>query len=143
TSFGVGDSNFNGPDQKVARGYSRFHTPNRFTLFGTYRNPFFNKGRGVLGQILGGWEMSAVFKWIHGSPFTVTGTSFDLNLDGVGETRPYLVDPSVLGRSISNPATSQQLLPQSAFRAPTSAADYNCCILGRNTFFIDGVKNLD
>jgi len=143
TSFGGGDSNFNGPDQKVARGFSRFHTPHRFTLFGTYRNPFFNKDRGVLGQILGGWEASFVFKWIHGSPFTVTGTSFDLNLDGVGETRPVLVDPSVLGRSIDDPATSQQLLPQSAFAAPTSAADYNCCILGRNTFFIDGVKNLD
>ena len=143
TFVGTGDSNINGPDAKVSRSYSRFHTPHRFTLFGTYRSPFFDKDKGVLGQILGGWETTVVFKWIHGTPFTVTGTSFDLNLDGFGETRPVLVDPSILGRSIDNPETSQQQLPLSAFRTPTSASDYNCCLLGRNTFFVDGTKNVD
>ena len=143
TSFGTHDSNFTGPDAKVARGYSRFHTPHRFTFFGTYRNPFFDNDKGFLGQVLGGWETSVVFKWVHGTPFTVTGASFDLNLDGFGETRPVLLDPSILGRSIDNPETSRDRLPQSAFRQPTSADDYNCCILGRNTFFVDGVKNVD
>jgi len=143
TFVGTGDSNINGPDAKVSRSYSRFHTPHRFTLFGTYRSPLFDKDKGVLGQILGGWETTVVFKWIHGTPFTVTGTSFDLNLDGFGETRPVLVDPSILGRSIDNPETSQQQLPLSAFRTPTSASDYNCCLLGRNTFFVDGTKNVD
>lgn len=143
TSFGTHDSNFNGPDAKVSRGHSRFHTPHRFTFFGTFRNPFFDKDKGLLGQIIGGWETSVVFKWVHGTPFTVTGTSFDLNLDGFGETRPVLLDPSILGRSIDNPETSEQMLPQSAFRAPTGPEDYNCCILGRNTFFVDGVKNVD
>jgi hypothetical protein len=127
----------------VSRGYSRFHTPHRFTFFGTYRNPFFDHDKGLLGQILGGWETSVVFKWVHGTPFSVTGTSLDLNLDGFGETRPVLLDPSILGRSIDDPATSRERLPQSAFTSPTSADDYNCCILGRNTFFVDGVKNVD
>ena len=87
--------------------------------------------------------MSAVFKWAHGTPFTVSGTAIDLNLDGFSETRPKLLDPSILGNSISDPRTSQQLLPLTAFASPTSAADYDCCILGRNTFFIDGTKNVD
>lgn len=139
---GTGDSNINGPSARLSRGLSRFHTPHRFTLFGTARSPFFDNDRGVLGHILGGWESSLVFKWAHGTPFTVTGTSFDLNLDGFGETRPVLVDPSVLGRSIDNPATSQSMLPQSAFRTPTSVADFEN-LLGRNTFYIDGVKNVD
>jgi len=143
TFVGSGDSNQNGNDARASRALSRFHTPHRFTFFGTYRNPFFNKDNGLLGQILGGWQTSVVFKWAHGTPFTVTGGGIDLNLDGFAETRPVLVDPSVLGRSISNPATSQQRLPQTAFRAPTSASDYGCCILGRNTFFLDGVKNVD
>ena len=84
-----------------------------------------------------------VFKWAHGTPFTVTGTSIDFNLDGFAENRPVVVDPSVLGRSIDDPATSRQQLPVSAFRQPTSLADYECCILGRNTFFVDGTKNVD
>lgn len=142
TAVGVGDSNINGPSAKLSRGHSRFHTPHRFTFFGTYRNPFFDKDRGVLGHILGGWELSGVFKWVHGTPFTVTGTSFDLDLDGFGETRPVLLDPSVLGRRIDNPATSRTLLSQSAFRSPTSAGDITS-LLGRNTFYIDGVKNVD
>lgn len=143
TFVGAGDSNILGPNAKAQRGFSRFHTPHRFTLFGTYRTPFFDKDRGVLGHILGGWEASMVFKWAHGTPFTVTGTSIDHDLDGFGNNRPYVVDPSVLGRSIDDPATSQQMLPVSAFRPPTSLADYECCILGRNTFFVDGIKNVD
>jgi hypothetical protein len=142
TFVGAGDSNINGPSAKRSRGLSRFHTPHRFTFFGTYRNPFFDKERGILGQVLGGWELSGVFKWAHGTPFTVTGTSFDLDLDGFGENRPVLLDPSVLGRSISNPATSRALVPQSAFRSPTSTDDLGS-LLGRNTFFVDGVKTVD
>lgn len=143
TFLGTGDSNQNGNDAKVSRGLSRFHTPHRFTFFGTYRLPFFKDDKGILGQVLGGWQMSGVFKWAHGTPFTVTGTGLDLNLDGFAETRPRLIDPSVLGNSISNPRTSQQLLPTTAFASPISANDFNCCILGRNTFFIDGTKNVD
>ncbi len=143
TFLGAGDSNQNGNDAAVSRGYSRFHTPHRFTFFGTYQHPFFDKDTGILGYLLGGWRTSLVFRWAHGTPFTVTGTGIDLNLDGFAETRPKLLDPSILGNNISNPETSQQLLPISAFTSPTSTADFNCCILGRNTFFIDGTKNVD
>jgi len=143
TAVGNGDSNQNGNDPRVSRGYSRFHTPHRFTFFGTYRLPFFANDKSWKGTFIGGWQMSGVLKLVHGTPFTVTGTGFDLNLDGFAETRPVLVDPSVLGNSISNPQTAQQLLPLAAFRSPSSAADYNCCLLGRNTFFLDGVNNVD
>ncbi len=142
TFVGGGDSNFNGPSAKISRGYSRFHTPHRFTLFGTYHIPFFDKRTDWVGQIIGGWRASMVFKWVHGTPFTVTGSTADLNFDSVAESRPVLLNPGILGNDISNPATSQQLLPQSAFRAPT-LADFGCCILGRNTFFADGIKNFD
>ncbi len=138
---GAGDSNINGPDEDISRALSRFHTPHRFTFFGTYRLPFFDNDKGPLGQILGGWEISSVFKWIHGTPFTVSGAAFDLNLDGFSETRPVLVDPSVLGTSLDNPETAQQILAN-AFRIPNSTSDLTS-LVGRNTFFIDGVKNVD
>jgi hypothetical protein len=146
TAVGVGDSNQNGNTARDSRGLSRFHTPHRFTLFGSVYNPFFDKDKGILGQVFGGWQLSGVFRWAHGTPFTISVTGADLqdlNLDGLSEARPVLVDPSVLFRSIDNPETSQSLLPRSAFRAARSAADYGCCILGRNTFYLDGTKTVD
>lgn len=142
TAVGPGDSNINGPNEHVSRAHSRFHTPHRFTFFGTYRLPFFKNRRDVLGQLFGGWEISTVVKWIHGTPFTVSGAAFDLNLDGFSETRPVLLDPSVLGATFDDRATSQQILV-GALAIPTTVAQIECCLLGRNTFYVDGTENVD
>jgi hypothetical protein len=142
TFVGAGDSNQTGNDPRSARGLSRFHTPHRFTFFGTYRTPWFSNDRGIAGQILGGWQFSTVVKLAKGTPFTVITTGVDLNLDGFSESRPILLDPSVLGRSVANPATATTDLPSSAFRQLTTS-DQGASTLGRNTFFGDGVKNVD
>ena len=142
TAVGTGDTNQNGNDARAGRGLSRFHTPHRFTIYGTYRLPFFSGQKGLLGQAFGGWQFSGVVKLAKGTPFTVTTTALDLNFDGFGESRPVILDPSILGNSVNHPATSRDELPRAAFRALTSA-DFNTSILGRNTFFLDGVKNVD
>lgn len=144
TFVGAGDTNANGPNARDSRALSRFHTPHRFTLFGAYQSPFFNNRKDFVGQLLGGWNFSAVWKFAHGTPFTVSNSSGfgDLNFDGFGEIRPALVDPSILGTRINNPNTSVQSLPREAFRAAT-VADFGCCILGRNTFYGDAVNNVD
>jgi len=142
TAVGAGDSNQNGNDARAGRGYSRFHTPHRFTIYGTYRLPFFSGEKGFLGQAFGGWQFSAVAKLSKGTPFTVTTTALDLNFDSFSESRPVLLDPSILGRGVNLPVTSTISLPRSAFRSLT-IADFNTPLLGRNTFFSDGVKNID
>lgn len=144
TFVGAGDSNQTGNGARGARGHSRFHTPHRFTFYGTYRTPWFKGERGVLGQILGGWEFSTVVKLAKGTPFTVTTAALDLNFDGFSESRPVVLDPSVLGRSVNHPSTSVATVPASAFR-PLNNSDLgkNLALLGRNTFFADGVKNVD
>ena len=143
TFVGAGDSNQNGNNARLARGFSRFHTPHRFTFLGTYRAPFFKNRKDFLGQALGGWQLSMIMRLAAGTPFTViNGSGADLNLDGVAETRPVVINPGVLGRGIGNPNTSQDLLNRADFRAPT-VADFGCCILGRNTFFSDGIQNTD
>jgi outer membrane receptor protein involved in Fe transport len=142
TAVGAGDSNQNGNDARAGRGYSRFHTPHRFTIYGTYRLPFFSGEKGFLGQAFGGWQFSAVAKLSKGTPFTVTTTALDLNFDSFSESRPVLLDPSILGRGVNLPVTSTISLPRSAFRSLT-IADFNTPLLGRNTFFSDGVKNVD
>src|SRR5262249_48951496 len=139
----AGDSNQNGNSARISRGLSLFHTKHRFTMYGTYRLPWFDNRRDFLGQTLGGWQLAAVVRLVSGTPFSVINTSGgDLNLDSVLETRPVIIDPGLLGREADHPFDSFLALPRSNFRAAT-VADFGCCVLGRNTFFRDGQKTVD
>lgn len=149
TFVGTGDTNQTGNNTRDARGLSRFHTPHRFTLFGTYTIPklaeggWFDSGGLRLNRFFEDWTIATVLKLASGTPFTITSTGFDdVNFDGFIEARPVILDPSILGRQIDDPATSTTLLPASAFRRPT-VNDYGCCIVGRNTFFADSLKRVD
>ncbi len=143
TFVGAGDSNQNGNNARDVRSLSRFHTPHRFTMYGTYRLPFFMGEKGFLGQTLGGWQFSAVVKLARGTPFTVTTSALDLNFDGFSESRPVLLDPTILGRSVTHPLTSTISLPRSAFRTLTSTDINTTGLVGRNTFFLDGTRTID
>lgn len=144
TFVGAGDTNQVGNNARAARGYSRFHTPHRFTFYGTYRMPWFQNERDLLGYTLGGWQFSTVVKLSKGTPFTVVSPSQDLDFDGFAEGRPVLLDPSVLGAEVNHPSNSRDMLPASAFRALTIADVGRALpLVGRNTFFGDGVKNVD
>ncbi|HEX6623432.1 MAG TPA: hypothetical protein VF064_06945, partial [Pyrinomonadaceae bacterium] len=144
TALGTaGDTNQNGNSSRTSRGLSLFHTPHRFTFYGTYRLPFFAGRRDFLGQTLGGWQLSVVTRLAAGTPFTVTnGTGVDLNFDGFAEVRPVIIDPSILGNGVDRPSISQMQLPRAAFRAPT-LNDFGNGIIGRNTFHRDGQKITD
>lgn len=100
-------------------------------------------GRG-LRRLLADWNVSGALLLKTGMPFTVVSGSDAPgygNVDANGGDRPHLLDPSILGRSISDPDTSRQLLPRSAFAymQPTEARGN----LGRNTFRKGGIRNLN
>lgn len=141
TAVGAGDSNQLGPDAKYARGYSRFHTPHRFTFNGSYRLPFWRERRDLVGILLGGWTASAVVRLAHGTPFTVSDTARDLNFDGFSEARPILLDSSILGATVSDPSSSTSILAAPKFRSAQYGETTG--IIGRNTFFADGVRTTD
>ena len=142
TFVGAGDSNQQGPDAAYARAKSRFHVPHRFTLSGSYQLPFFRERQDWVGNAFGGWTLSGILKLASGTPFTVTFTGTDLDFDGFAEARPVLLDPSVLYRSIDTPATAQELLPRSAFRAQVYG-DTVDMLVPRNSFYGDGFENVD
>lgn len=143
TFVGAGDTNITGPDPDFKRGLSRFDTRHRFTFNGYYRLPFFQDRKDLLGQLLGGWQIAGVVKIASGTPFTVIDTrTGDINWDGYNENRPVLADHSVNGHTVDDPDTSQQKLPRSAFRSGTPD-DSTTDLVGRNTFFLDGVRNVD
>ena len=142
TFVGTGDSNQLGPNAKYAKGYARHHTPHRFTVNGSYLLPFLRDNDGLLGTLLGGWQVSGTLKLASGTPFTVSQTGLDLNFDGFSESRPVILDRSILGRSVDDPSQSTTQLPASAFRAVT-LGDTVDMLVGRNTFYGDGLVNLD
>lgn len=163
TFVGAGDTNFLISETLGARGNrgpSRLDQPQRFVASYTYQFPFGRGQSGFIGRLIGGWEMNGIATFGMGNPVTVV-LGYDLNADGIGADRPYLVDPSVLFRSMDNarvdPATGRQY---SMDQVPTSAFFPNASnvpdrsypflpgtgavgSLGRNTFRLHGQKNFD
>ena len=101
-------------------------------------------GNRFLRRTAGGWRVSGVFLAKSGLPFTVISGSDGPgsgNVDGSNGDRPNLLDPTILGRTIGNPETSQALLPRSAFATiqPTDKRGN----LGFNTFRRGGIRNMN
>ena len=146
TAVGTGDSNILGPDPRFYRGLSRFHTPHRFTLNGTWLMPFFKDQDTWTGAILGGWQVAGVLKLAHGTPFTVINSAGgDLNWDGFSENRPVILDPSLLGETfddLDRDNITTPVIPASAFRRATPD-DYDGDLVGRNTFYLAPLYNVD
>ncbi len=172
TSVGTGDINAAVSQFQSAaslRGLSRIAQPQRLVISYVYELPLFKGKKGpdsfgrfapVVGRALGGWQISGNTTFAAGNPFTVF-LGYDLNGDGIGGDRPFLLDPHVLGRSIDNaridPATGlqfgQEALPLAAF-GPTAAQATTkqwpwypgtgvVGSLGRNTFWTAGQNNWD
>jgi outer membrane receptor protein involved in Fe transport len=142
TGLGAGDSNQLGPNAQFRRGRSRFDTPHRFTFNGSYRLPFLRDRQDAIGTIAGGWTLSAIVRISHGTPFTIIDTGGrDLDFDGFTENRPILLDESLLGQSIADPDTSRTILSRDKFRTAQYGEDD--LIVGRNTFFGDGLETVD
>lgn len=173
TSVGAGDINAFVSERQGARslrGPSRLSQPHRFTVSYVYDLPFF-KGQkgpsswnpfvaGFAGRVFGGWQISGTTTFACGNPFTAL-LGYDLNGDGIGGDRPFLLDPSILGRSVDNgrvdPQTGKKFsvgqLPITAF-FPTAELAANrqwpwypgtgiVGSLGRNTFRMHGQNNWD
>ncbi|MBI4482091.1 MAG: TonB-dependent receptor [Acidobacteria bacterium] len=154
TFVGTGDINAAvsrtlGP--RSMKGLSRFHQRHRFVANYTCELPFLRSQEGVLGRILGGWQVNGVTTFASGNPFTVF-LGYDLNADGIGGDRPDLVNPGILGRSFDHPDTSRtEVSASDLFQTdgsgkillPFRPGLQNIGSLGRNTFFLHGIANWD
>jgi hypothetical protein len=118
---------------------SRFDQPHALLLRADYSLP-----RSRRLPWMGTWNLFGVGLAKSGTPFQVTSGSDAPgygNVDGVSLDRPDVLDPSVLGRSITHPDISRRLLPRSAFRFITPGMLRGN--LGRNTFRRAPIRNLN
>jgi hypothetical protein len=144
---------------RSSRGLSDFDQRHRVNINFTYDVPWFRSRHGLVHTVLAGWKLSTNQTYASGNPFTATA-GYDYNADGVSNDRPLLLDPSIFGRSIdnarTNPATGAQrsveMLPLSAFYPTVATASVSrpfdpggsdAGALGRNTFFGQGLLNVD
>jgi hypothetical protein len=143
---GTGDSNVLGPDPRFYKGQSRMHTPHRFTLNGTWLMPFFRDQSTLSGTLLGGWQLAGVLRLVHGTPFTMVDTGAgDLNWDGFSDSRPVILDPSLLGKTLNDfdeANITAVVFPTTAFRRATPD-DYGVDQVGRNTFYLTPLYSVD
>jgi hypothetical protein len=124
---------------------SNFDQRHAFLLQTSYATPRLGVGRSRAQRLLGSWNISTVWVAKQGTPFTVKSGSDAPgygNVDGEMGDRPNLLDPSVLGRTIGDPDSSQRLLPASAF-AFINAPEQMAGTLGRNTFRRGRIANLN
>jgi hypothetical protein len=143
------------PNRDYAR--ASFDAVNNFGVNYTYPLPY--RGAGVMGAVLGGWEIAGITSIVSGSPFTVrTGSDSDLNRDGGRSDRPDLVpgastnptegtsagctgiEGGPIGRSVKSWNSHSRWYDICAFRI-TNRGTYGT--LGRNTLIGPGRINFD
>ncbi len=122
---------------------SFFDQPHAFLLRVAYETP---KGKGWTGKVFGGWQFSTVSLLKTGTPFSVV-TGSDApgfgNVDGASGDRPHLLDTSLLGRTIGDPDTSLQMMPQAAFAFQDAEAGEVAGTLGLRTFRKGKIANVN
>ncbi len=126
------------------RAVSVFDQPHALMLRGSYATPRLPSSVPWMRKLFGSWDVSGVALFKTGTPFTVmTGSDAPGfgNVDGDSGDRPDIVDPSILGRRISDPDTSRRMLPASAFAYLKPGAVRGN--LGSGTFRKGGIRNVN
>jgi carboxypeptidase family protein len=144
-------------DQK---GVALFDTPQVFSISYIYRLPIFAGTTGWPAGALKGWQISGTTLLQSGVAYHFhTGSDAPGygNVDGDTQDRPNILNPSLLGKSLDNPATVVALLGANTCRPPgTDGLPYLHCQyfdtnippggrgnLGMNTFRKDGTANFN
>lgn len=125
------------------KGPSDFDAPHGFELVYFYQLPAW-KEASRWRAVFSGWAVLGTVLFKSGTPFTVlTGSDAPGfgNVDGEPDDRPFILDPSLLGKSFDDPNTSARLLTKQAFS--TNLPPGGRGNLGRNAFRKDGTNNFN
>ncbi|MGH9942491.1 MAG: carboxypeptidase regulatory-like domain-containing protein [Pyrinomonadaceae bacterium] len=154
SSFGRGAQQIEPGNPQLERAPSDFDIKHNLVISGLYRIPFFNDGRGVLGKLLGGFEINGILSAHTGFPFTpvVFGDEFnDLNGDGFRPDRPTRYFGGVI-EDPSNQDFINGIFPGANDRLPNGTpggvrffdiTSRGSAGVGRNSFRGPGYRSID
>jgi hypothetical protein len=107
-----------------------------YNMFLVYQPPFFKGQQGLLGRVLGGWTMGAIFTAGSGSPiedFTSTGDGQEFgagdNINFFGNESAIPIAPITYGHRYNQPGAFPNLFKV----GPTAVNDFRNPILGLDT----------
>jgi len=126
------------------RGLSNFDSTHALLFSYYYDLPRPNGAPRWLAWVANGWQVSGAALLKSGTPLTLYIGSDSPgygNVDGGPGDRPHILDPSILGRTISHPDTAPLIVraDRFAFVAPGEPRGN----LGRNTFRKAGIANFN
>ena len=82
-------------DNFAIAGFDRTHV---FQMGGAYELPVLRGRTDTVGTILGGWQVSGIWSWYSGTPFSISGTNNAMACQGCGSILiDYAGDPEVVG----------------------------------------------
>lgn len=131
-------------DDRTERGPSDYDATHNFRAYGIWELPIFREKRDFLGKVLGGWDLSGIYQFHSGFPWTPVS---DNACPVFGSINICPIRPTgYLGGAGSNYATSA-FLPPAAGNFPNGSTSYfalqttcgNPCLpdrpgIGRNSF---------
>jgi Carboxypeptidase regulatory-like domain len=141
------DASFvNSYDLRSARASSNFDQRHLLNISYVYDLPFFHRP-GFARNVLGGWQLSGITKFMTGTPFSVTNLAFYFDNAGVGNGAGPGSYPDLVGNPNSTPPakfvqgiTGPLLYNPNAFAAPRGLTFGNA---GRNILRLPPRLNFD
>jgi hypothetical protein len=109
--------------QPLERGVSFFHREHRAVMSFVYDLPWMKAQQGLLGRAIGGWQLSGVYTYEAGIPYSVTNGADVDGLGGGGSDRPD-VNPRGLPRvrAVPSAASPTGFMNPDAANAPIDPA---------------------
>jgi hypothetical protein len=102
---------------------SLYDRPNRFVLTSVYQLPFMRSQKGIVGHVVGGWQISGVYTLESGAPLNILAGVDEDGLDASANDRPQYNPAGTPGvRAISSSASPTGYINPDNGSAPISAA---------------------
>jgi len=132
-------------NRRADRARSTYDRPHRFTGNVVYEFPFFRDQKGVVGHLLGGWQINSFFTLQSGAPFTVLNGSDPTGaLSGISGLVGDAIRPNINTNLDLSHMTIPEILAaggRNLFR--TLGAGERVGNAGRNILRADGINNID
>jgi hypothetical protein len=118
--------NINGPERSISQ-IDRRHA---FSANFIYEVPFFKEQKGIVGHVLGGWQLNGVYVLVSGEPYT-PGQFFNGSVLGVGNAyltsgeRPFIGNPNADPRLVGISQTDAFLIFGAPLTNPNGFYSFN------------------
>jgi Carboxypeptidase regulatory-like domain len=127
------------------RARSSYDRPHRFSGNVVYEFPFHREQKGIVGHLLGGWQVNAFFTLQSGAPFTVLNGSDPTGaLSGISGLVGDAIRPNLsTDRDLSNMSIAEVLAAGGSSLFSTLGPGERVGNAGRNILRADGISNID